>query len=230
MDNRVDVLEIVDGSLIRASGMFHPLDVPEISETLELNGLSPLTNSLDHTLTLREDKLLSSEINMGIEDTWDRVNGSPSDYAIPLSAPPGLSEFEDVGADLIVDDSMTGLDHAPFLPVGTQTINNIFVADLEDSQDELSTGVCGLHNLGNTCFMAAGLQCLTATPPVLRHFLDLQQKGEKLPPAGSLMAHFSVLLGKMWSGRYSVLRPTEFKQTLGAYHSQFKDYRQDRFQ
>lgn len=74
--------------------------------------------------------------------------------------------------------------------------------------------------------MAAGLQCLTATPPVLRHFLDLQQRGEKLPPPGSLMAHFSVLLGKMWSGKYSVLRPTEFKQTLGAYHSQFKDYRQ----
>lgn len=76
--------------------------------------------------------------------------------------------------------------------------------------------------------MAAGLQCLTATPPVLRHFLDLQQQGEKLPPPGSLMAHFSSLLSQMWSGRHSVIRPTEFKQSLGAYHSQFKDYRQVR--
>lgn len=74
--------------------------------------------------------------------------------------------------------------------------------------------------------MAAGLQCLTASPTVLGHFLDLEKNGDKLPPPGSLMAHFSTLLTKMWSGRYSVVRPIEFKQTLGAYHSQFKDYRQ----
>lgn len=74
--------------------------------------------------------------------------------------------------------------------------------------------------------MAAGLQCLTATPPVLRHFLELQEQNEKLPPPGSLMANFSSLLSKMWSGKYNVLQPTEFKLTLGAYHSQFKDYRQ----
>lgn len=93
---------------------------------------------------------------------------------------------------------------------------------------EISTtaGVCGLKNLGNTCFMAAGLQCLAATPPVLQYFLEVQQNDEKLLPAGSLMAHFSALLIKMWSRKYMVVRPTEFKQTLGAYHSQFKDYRQ----
>lgn len=91
------------------------------------------------------------------------------------------------------------------------------------------TGVCGLRNLGNTCFMAAGLQCLTATPPVLQHFLELPCD-EKMLPTESLMARFSSLLSKMWSGRYSVVKPTEFKQTLGAYHTQFKDYRQVRIE
>ena len=30
----------------------------------------------------------------------------------------------------------------------------------------------------------------------------------------------------MWSGRFSTLRPSEFKHTLSLYHPQFKDYRQ----
>ncbi|XP_012144465.1 uncharacterized protein LOC100877443 isoform X4 [Megachile rotundata] len=231
MDNKVDVSEVENISMIGSSEIFYLPEVAEISRVLDSTGLSPLTSSLDHTLTLQDDKLLSSEVNMGIEDTWTEANSSTSDYAIPLPPPPGLNDFTDVGADPI-SDSGTGIEHGPFLPPGTPALNNLF-SEGGDSQDDspmedvvLRAGVCGLRNLGNTCFMAAGLQCLTATPPVLRHFLDLQQKGEKLPPPGSLMAHFSVLLGKMWSGRYSVLRPTEFKQTLGAYHSQFKDYRQ----
>lgn len=93
--------------------------------------------------------------------------------------------------------------------------------------DSKTPGVCGLQNLGNTCFMAAGLQCLTATPPVVQHFFKLQQhKGEQSVRSASLMDHFSDLLGKMRSGEHKVVRPIEFKQTLGIYHTQFRDYRQ----
>lgn len=70
MDNKVDVSQVEDISMI-GTGIFHLPDVPEISEVLEsTTGLSPLTSSLDQTLTLQEDKVLSSEVNMGIEDTW----------------------------------------------------------------------------------------------------------------------------------------------------------------
>lgn len=70
MDNKVDFEEIDQISMIETSGIFHLPDVPEISEALESTGLSPLTSSLDQALTLQEDKALSSEVNMGIEDTW----------------------------------------------------------------------------------------------------------------------------------------------------------------
>ena len=101
-----------------------------------------------------------------------------------------------------------------------QNIYHLFV--LENA----TRGVCGLQNLGNTCFMAAGLQCLTATPPVMEYFIKCQHQGEKSTQPESLMAHFSTLVSKMWSGKYNVLKPSEFKQILGVYHSQFKDYRQ----
>lgn len=66
----MDVSEIENISMIGTSEIFHLPDVPEISEVLESTGLSPLTSSLDQALTLQEDKVLSSEVNMGIEDTW----------------------------------------------------------------------------------------------------------------------------------------------------------------
>ena len=41
--------------------------------------------------------------------------------------------------------------------------------------------------------------------------------------------HFVILLQllqKVWSGRYTLIHPSQFKQTLGFHHSQFEDFRQ----
>ncbi|XP_046608674.1 uncharacterized protein LOC124299491 isoform X2 [Neodiprion virginianus] len=208
-----------------------PPRVSEIPDAPEPTGLSPLASSLDHNLTLQEDYIPSASNNMGIENTWTEANVITGDCVIPLPPPPGLEDFVDVGADPI-GDSLIGVEHGPFLPPGGPMLNNLFAEaddDQNDSAIEVTTppGVCGLRNLGNTCFMAAGLQCLTATPPVLRHFLDSELSCDKpMVHPRSLMAHFGALLGKMWSGRYSVIRPAEFKQALATYHPQFKDYRQ----
>lgn len=84
-------------------------------------------------------------------------------------------------------------------------------------------GVCGLRNLGNTCFMSTGVQCLVATPALV-HCL-LRQLPPTLP-SNSLTSHLSVLTHKMWSGQYSTVQPTDFKEMLGTHYPQFKDFRQ----
>ena len=85
-------------------------------------------------------------------------------------------------------------------------------------------GSCGLYNLGNTCFMNAGIQCLASCPPLLKHFFEQFQLTDGL--RNTLTGAFYLLLCKMWSGKYSLVQPRHFKDMLGFYHPQFQDYRQ----
>ncbi|KAF8902399.1 hypothetical protein CPB84DRAFT_1746670 [Gymnopilus junonius] len=74
---------------------------------------------------------------------------------------------------------------------------------------DVHIGTSGLKNLGNTCYMNAPIQCLSATVPFSRFF------------TGKLAGAFAKLLHDMWGGDLPYLTPIDFRRSICQLNSQY---------
>lgn len=97
--------------------------------------------------------------------------------------------------------------------------------------EPLEEGVCGLYNLGNSCYMSASIQCLNAVPPlreIVRHDDCLRWVNEdnRFGTGGRVVRQFKSLLDRMWGGDILVAAPTAFKTEMGRLEPDFAGRRQ----
>jgi len=96
---------------------------------------------------------------------------------------------------------------------------------------DIKIGLTGLKNFGNTCYMNATIQCLSATVLLSQYLLDGTYKSaintqNPLGTRGALADALAQLLRTIWSEQYASVAPTAFREAIGRFAPLFQSHEQ----
>uniref|UniRef100_A0A673ZTW3 Ubiquitin carboxyl-terminal hydrolase n=1 Tax=Salmo trutta TaxID=8032 RepID=A0A673ZTW3_SALTR len=168
------------------------------------------------------------------DGTWPRQASHPKSSTATsrnFTTSPKLSSNSSATISSTVTNGDSSSNSGYTLNNSTSSGYNSYSSSYNYRESPSQPGLCGLSNLGNTCFMNSALQCLSNACPLTEYFLNDQYEAEinrenPLGMRGEIAEAYADLVKQMWLSRSSYVAPRTFKTQVGRFAPQFSGYQQ----